>query len=272
MKLFIDSASLDDIEKAYSMGVIDGVTTNPSLIKQALDDLKKRKKKLDISTYINELLATAKGTPVSLEVTKSDAEGMIQEGMSLYRKFNPIANNVVIKIPINTSLTGKAKNTEGLKAIKSLAQARVPINVTLIFTPEQALMAAKAGAKYVSLFIGRVDDYIRSLHGIGFDKQDYFPAEGIKKGELHVQDNGIVSGIDLLGKTAHIFRTYGLKSEIIAASIRNSRQLRECAISGAHIATAPLEVIQNSLTHIKTIEGFKKFSEDVPNDYAKLAK
>ena len=272
MKLFIDSASLEEVEKAYSIGIIDGVTTNPSLIKQALDELKKKKRKTDLTNYINELLATAKGTPVSLEVTKSDAESMIEEGTSLYHKFNPIANNVCIKIPINTSLTGKAKNTEGLRAIKALSQARIPVNATLVFTPEQALMAAKAGAKYVSIFVGRVDDYIRNQHGIGFEKGDYFPAEGIRKGDAHVQDNGIVSGIDVLAKSCQIFRLYGLKSEILAASIRNSRQLREAALAGSHIATLPFEVLQSALVHPKTIEGVKHFTEDVPFEYAKLGK
>jgi transaldolase len=272
MKLFIDSANLEEVEKAYTLGIIDGVTTNPTLIKQALDELKKKKRKIDVATYINELLATAKGTPVSLEVTKSDAEGMIHEGTSLYHKFNPIANNVCIKIPINTSLTGKAKNTEGLRAIKALSQARIPVNATLVFTPEQALMAAKAGAKYVSLFVGRVDDYIRTQHGIGFDKQDYFPAEGIRKGDVHVQDNGIVSGIDALAKTAQMFRLYGLKAELLAASIRNTRQLREVALTGAQIATVPFDVLQNTLVHPKTTEGIKHFIEDVPSEYGKLGR
>lgn len=272
MKLFIDSAHLEEVEKAYATGIIDGVTTNPTLLKHALDEQKKKKRKLDLATYLTELLTIAKGTPVSLEVTKTDAEGMIDEGTALYQRFSPVANNVCIKIPINTSLTGKAKNVEGIRAIKALAQARIPVNATLVFTPEQALMAAKAGATYISLFVGREDDYIRAQHGIGFDKGDYYPAEGIRKGDAHVQDNGIVSGVDLVKQCVAIIRTYGLKAQILAASIRNARQLREVALAGTHVATIPYDVFQASLVHAKTLEGVKQFTEDVPSEYTKLGK
>lgn len=270
MKLFIDSAQLEELEKAYATGIVDGVTTNPSLIKAALDDMRKKKRKLDLTTYITEILTLAKGTPVSLEVSSTDANAMIEEGQTLYAKFNPIANNVVIKIPINSSITGKAKNLEGLRAIKSLSQARIPVNATLIFTPEQALLAAKAGATYVSPFIGRVDDYIRTQHGIGFEKEDYYPAEGHIASGKHIQDNGIVSGIDLVTKCAQIMRYYGFKAQVLAASIRNTRQLREAALAGAHIATVPLSVLHTALIHPKTIEGVKKFEDDMPSEYTKL--
>src|SRR3989344_2395173 len=243
MKLFIDTASLEEIEKAYASGLVDGVTTNPSLLKKALDELKKKKRKLDMTTYLTEILTLAKGTPVSLEVASTDADDMIEEAQALYNRFNPIANNVVIKIPINTSMTGKAKNTEGLRAVRALVQARIPVNVTLVFTPEQALLAAKAGATYVSLFVGRIDDYIREQHGIGFEKADYFPAEGIRKGDIRIQDNGIVSGVDMVAKCVAIIKNYNFKAQILAASIRNTRQLREIALVGAHIATAPFEIL-----------------------------
>ncbi len=271
MKLFLDSANLKEIEEAYHTGIINGVTTNPSLMKQALAD-KKKGKKIDLTDYIQEILTIAKGTPVSLEVTETEEKAMVEEALSLFNQFNPIANNVYIKIPVNSSLKGKTRPFDSLKAIKTLVQANVPINATLIFTPEQALMAAKAGARIVSLFAGRLDDYIRIQHGIGFEKSDYFPAEGIKKGDLHVQDNGLVSGVDLVSKCSHIFRMYNIKCEILAASTRNSRQLREFALAGAHIATVPLDVFKAAISHPKTIEGLTTFLEDVPNDYKKLGK
>lgn len=271
MKLFIDSAQLEELEKAYATGIVDGVTTNPSLIKTALDDMRKKKRKLDLITYLTEMVTLAKGTPVSLEVASTDANAMIEEGQTLYSKFNPIANNVVIKIPINSSVTGKAKNLDALRAIKSLAQARIPVNATLVFTPEQALMAAKAGASYISPFIGRVDDFIRTQHGIGFEKDDYYPAEGHIAAGKHIQDNGILSGIDLVAKCVQIIKYYGYKTQVLAASIRNVRQLREVALAGAQIATVPFSVFQNALVHAKTIEGVKKFEEDIPSEYTKLA-
>ena len=271
MKLFIDSAQLDELEKAYATGIVDGVTTNPSLVKVALDDMRKKKRKIDIATYITEILTLAKGTPVSLEVASTDANAMIEEGQTLYTKFNPLANNVVIKIPVNSSATGKAKNLDALRAIKSLSQARIPVNATLIFTPEQALLAAKAGATYISPFAGRVDDYIRTQHGIGFEKEDYYPAEGHIAGGKHIQDNGIVSGVDLVIKCVQIIKSYGFKTQVIAASIRNAHQLREVALAGTHIATIPFALFQNLSVHAKTIDGVKKFDEDMPSEYTKLA-
>ena len=271
MKLFLDTANLEEIEKSYASGVTEGITTNPSLLKKAIDELKKKKKKFDMISYITEILLVAKGTPVSLEVASTDAEDMIEEGKELYNKFNPIANNVVIKIPINTSLTGKNKNFEGLKAIKSLAQARIPVNCTLIFTPEQALMAAKSGASYVSPFAGRIDDALRDQCGIVHERSDYFPAEGFHHQGKLVNDNGIVSGVDLVAKCVNIMKTHGLKTQVLAASIRNSRQLREVALAGAHIATLPFEVLQQALVHSKTIEGIKQFTDDMPSEYTKIA-
>ncbi len=273
MKLFLDSANIEEIEKAYSLGIIDGVTTNPSLIKKAYNEHKKSKgkKKFSMEEYIIQILSIAKGTPVSLEVTKTGYDDMVEEGISLYQRFNPVANNAVIKIPVNTSLTGKTKTSDGIRAIKTLSQNKIPVNCTLVFTPEQALMAAKAGAIMVSPFVGRVDDYIRTQHGIGFEKSDYFPQEGIIKSGAHVQDNGIVSGVDLIKQIVAIFKNYGLKTQVLAASIRNQRQLREVAVAGAHIATMPFEVLQQALNHAKTIEGMKTFTDDVISEYAKLA-
>src|SRR3989344_6548117 len=147
MKLFIDSANLEEIEKAYATGVIDGITTNPSLLKKALSDLKKGKKKFSIEEYVTDILIIAKNTPVSLEVNSTDHDAIVKEATALYNRFNPISNNVYIKVPINTSLTGKTKQTEAIRAIKTLTQARIPVNATLVFTPEQALLAAKAGAR-----------------------------------------------------------------------------------------------------------------------------
>jgi len=145
MKLFIDSAKLDEIEKAYSAGIIDGVTTNPSLIKKAVDSLKEQGKKINIEEYIKKILITAKGTPVSLEVTDFTYDKMVKQAKALFKRFNPIAKNVFIKIPVNPSFEGhEADPFDGIKAIKTLSKAKIPINCTLIFTPEQALMAAKA--------------------------------------------------------------------------------------------------------------------------------
>lgn len=270
MKLFIDSAQLEELERAYAAGIADGITTNPSLIKTALEDMRKKKRKLDLTTYITEILMLAKGTPVSLEVVSTDANAMILEAQTLYAKCNPIANNVVIKIPVNSSPTGKAKNLEGIRAIKALAQARIPVNATLIFTPEQALMAAKAGATYVSPFTGRVDDHIRNQHGIGFEKHDYYPAEGYTHNGKQVQDNGIVSGVDLVAKCTHLMRFYGFKTQVLASSIRNLRQLREVALTGAHIATVPFDLFQAALVHAKTSEGVKSFDNDMPTEYIKF--
>src|SRR3989344_2858495 len=272
MKLFIDSANLEEIEKAYATGVIDGITTNPSLLKKALSDLKKGKKKFSIEEYVTDILIIAKNPPVSLEVNSTDHDAIVKEATALYNHFNPISNNVYIKVPINTSLTGKTKQTEAIRAIKTLTQSRIPVNATLVFTPEQALLAAKAGASIVSIFTGRIDDYIRTQHGIGFEKQDYYPQDGLVKDGKHVQDNGIVSGVDCVKQAVSIIKQHNLRSMILAASIRNTRQLREVALAGAHIATVPFDVIMSSLNHPKTLEGIKIFSDDVPNEYLKLLK
>ncbi|MFQ5835508.1 MAG: transaldolase family protein, partial [bacterium] len=218
----------------------------------------------------------------------------------LYGKFNPAAENVVIKIPINTRINeSEGIDYEGLKTTKKLSQKGIPINVTLIMTPEQALLAAKAGASYASPFAGRIDDYIRKKSGIEFGKGDYFDFDLMKKigkqrldkrlknsgskpvGPLYLdqetknsigfgQDNGIESGVDLVKSIMKIYRNYEIKTEVIAASIRNARQIRQMAEAGAHIATIPFPVIRGMLQHPKTVEGIKNFSADVVPEYREL--
>ena len=273
MKIFVDSAKLDEIEQAYNYGVLDGVTTNPSLLKKAVTDLEKSGKKITIEAYLKKILLQAKGTPVSLEVTEYTYDKMVKQAKKLYKLFNPVAKNVNIKIPINTSFPNEEGNDfEGLKTIKTLSKAGIPVNCTLIFTPEQALLAAKAGATYVSPFAGRIDDYIRLQNKLTFNKSDYFPSEGMVKNDKVLNDNGIVSGIDLVAQIVDIFHIYGFSTEVIAASLRNTRQVREAAIVGADIATVPFSVIKQLLTHFKTKEGMEKFTADVVPEYAELTK
>ena len=271
MKIFIDSAKLHEIEQAYSYGILDGVTTNPSLLKGAVDDLSKKGDSISLEEYIKKILVTAKGTPVSLEVTEYDYDGMVSQAKQLFKRFNPVAKNVVIKIPVNTSFPGESGNDfEGLKAIKTLTQQNIPVNCTLIFTPEQALLAAKAGATYVSPFVGRIDDYLRSSKDISFDKIDYFPAEGMFFEDIVLHDEGIISGIDLVAQIVDIFSVYDLKTQVLAASIRNTRQVRESALAGADIATLPFKVISQLMAHYKTQEGMQKFTDDIVPEYVAL--
>jgi len=303
MKIFVDTAKLDEIKEACSWGIVDGVTTNPSLIKRAVDTLKERGEKIDMAAYIKEICRTAgESRPVSLEVISLTWEKMIKEAHILYEKFNPVAGNVVIKIPINTFTQGCSHtNYEGLKAIKKLSQDGIPVNCTLIMTPEQALLAAKAGAKYASPFAGRVDDYIRKNLGINFSKGDYFDyelmeeiryqaleesledwineeeevdriyqQEEVKKWANLGKDNGISSGVELVAEIVHIYHNYGIKTEIIASSMRNARQVREVAQVGTHIATIPFSVIEEMMQHPKTEEGIKLFTRDVVPEYKEI--
>ena len=167
MKIFLDSARLDEIKEAYSYGIIDGVTTDPSLIRKAVQAMEEKGNNPGMKKYIEAILRAASGTPVSLEVTEPHYEKMVAQAKSLYKMFNPIAKNVYIKIPINPSFPNEEdRDHEGIKAIRALKRANIPVNCTLIFTPEQALLAAKAGAKIVSPFAGRVDDLIRHNNGI----------------------------------------------------------------------------------------------------------
>ena len=182
-----------------------------------------------------------------------------------------ISNNVNIKIPVNPAFNSN-DNThfDGIKAVRKLSEAGIPVNCTLIFTPEQALLAAKAGAKFISPFAGRVDDYLRKKMNAEFKKTDYFAAEGVISGGRLIDDNGILSGIDLVSQCVDLVDIYSFDSEIIAASLRNSRQVREAALSGAHIATLPFDVIQDMLKHHKTFEGMKAFTDDIVKEYVDI--
>lgn len=210
MKFFIDTANVEDIRKANDMGVICGVTTNPSLI---------AKEGRDFNEVIKEITSIVSG-PISGEVkaTTMDAEGMIKEG----REIAAIHPNMVVKIPMTV---------EGLKAVKVLASEGIKTNVTLIFSANQALLAAEAGASYVSPFLGRLDDISQP-------------------------------GIDLVRTIAEIFDIYGYETEIIAASVRNPIHVTDCALAGAHIATVPYNVIEQMTKHPLTDQGIEKFQAD----------
>ena len=210
MRFFIDTANVDDIRKANDMGVICGVTTNPSLI---------AKEGRVFEEVIAEIASIVDG-PISGEVkaTTTDAEGMIREG----REIAKIHPNMVVKIPMTA---------EGLKAVKVLSAEGVKTNVTLIFTANQALLAARAGATYVSPFLGRLDDIS-------------------------------VRGVDLISEIAQIFEVAGIETEIIAASVRNPMHITDCALAGADIATVPYKVIEQMTHHPLTDAGIKKFRED----------
>lgn len=208
MKLFIDTANIDEIKEINEWGVISGVTTNPSLIAKEGRDLKE---------VIEEIVNIVDG-PISGEVISLEKDGMIEEARELVK----LSPNIVIKIPMTK---------EGLKAVKVLSSEGIKTNVTLIFSPNQALLAAKAGAHYVSPFVGRLDD-------IG--------NEGM----------GIVDDI------AQIFHTYNIDTEIIVASIRSPNHVIEAARTGAHIATIPYKVFMQMLAHPLTDIGIEKFLKD----------
>ena len=210
MKFFIDTANVDDIRKANDMGVICGVTTNPSLI---------AKEGRDFTEVIKEITSIVDG-PISGEVkaTTVDAEGMIKEG----REIAAIHPNMIFKIP---------KPHEGQKAVKVLSAEGIKTNVTLIFSANQALLAARAGATYVSPFLGRLDDISSP-------------------------------GIELIEHIVQIFGNYDIETEIIAASIRNTVHVTECALAGADIATVPYAVIEQMTKHPLTDQGIEKFQED----------
>lgn len=267
MKLFIDSADIDEIKEVLSYGILDGVTTNPSLIKKAME----KRKNVDMETYIKEILKICKGKPVSLEVIGTHYDEMVDEGLTIYNKFNKVSKNVYVKIPVNPCMEKEcSSSSDGIKAIKFLSKKNIPVNCTLIFTPEQALLAAKAGAKFVSPFTGREDDYIREINRIKFKKEDYFPKDGFKKGKRILTDNGIISGVHLIRGCLEIIKNSKLNTKVLAASIRSVRQFREVAEVGADIATLPFPVIKKLLNHKKTIEGMKKFTKDVVPEYAKV--
>ncbi len=270
MKIFIDSADLEQIAKARAYGVLDGVTTNPSLIKKAVKKLQDRGEKVDMRQYIEKILKEAGDAPVSLEVIGYDYESMVREARQIYEAFNPVAGNVNVKIPVNPAFSRESEtHFHGIQAIRTLTGEGVPINCTLVFSPEQALLAAKAGASFISPFAGRIDDDLRKKNNISFAKDDYFPAEGLTKGDI-LAVNGIVSGIDLVSQCVDLLSHYGFESQVLAASLRNPRQIREAALVGAHIATLPFEVIEGLLLQEKTMEGMKLFTEDIVPEYAEL--
>ncbi|HOV91275.1 MAG TPA: fructose-6-phosphate aldolase [Syntrophorhabdaceae bacterium] len=208
MKFFIDTANIEEIKKGIDMGLVDGVTTNPTLLS---------KEKKDPNIIIKEIMSIVSG-PVSLEVISKDTQGMCREA----RELASLGENAVIKIPMTE---------DGIKAVRILTQENIKTNVTLIFQPLQALIAAKAGATYVSPFIGRLDDI--SSRGMGI-------VEDITK----------------------IFYNYGFETEIIVASIRNPLHVLDAAIIGADIATIPFSVLRQLISHPLTDIGLEKFLKD----------
>lgn len=273
MEIFIDSANLDEIKEVSSYRLLDGITTNPSLIKKEVERLKKQNKKINFESHLKLLLRIAKSKRVSLEVVGTTYEEMIKEAQTLYKKFHKIAKKLYIKIPVNPCLDEICTHeADGIRAIQFLSSKKIPVNCTLIFTPEQAFLAAKAGAKIVSPFVGREDDYLREMMRTEFKKEDYFPAEGIKKLGKISNDHGIVSGVDLIKKIRELFNLNTIKTEILAASIRNPQQFREVALAGADIVTMPFSVIKSLLRHHKTAKGMKQFTSDITKEYARLVR
>ncbi len=208
MKFFIDTANIDEIKEANSWGILDGVTTNPSLI---------AKEGRNFEEVVKEITDIVDG-PISAEVVSLESEGMLEESRELAK----IHKNIVIKVPMTK---------EGLKAVSQLSKESIKTNVTLIFSANQALLAAKAGASYVSPFIGRLDD-------ISTD------------------------GMRLIQDVSDIFNTFGIETEIIAASIRHPMHVIDCALSGADIATIPFKIFNQMFNHPLTNSGIDQFLKD----------
>lgn len=211
MKFFIDSANIDDIRLANELGVLAGVTTNPSLV---------AKEGVSFHDRLREITKEVSKS-VSAEVISEDAKGMIEEGKELAA----IAPNITVKIPMTL---------EGLKAVKALSDLKIETNVTLIFNANQALLAARAGATYVSPFLGRLDD-------IGHD------------------------GMELIATISQIFAEFDMPTQIIAASIRHPLHVTQAALNGAHIATIPLKVLEQLVKHPLTDKGIEQFLSDWDN-------
>ncbi len=222
MKFFIDTADLDEIREANDLGVLDGVTTNPSLMKKASA---KAGIPLNFHEHIYKICELVDGD-VSAEVTATDFEGIMREARTLA----PIHDNVIVKVPLIL---------DGIKAIKALKAEGIRVNCTLCFSPTQALIAAKAGAAYISPFIGRVDD---------------ISSDGMK----------------LLEEIVTIYNNYGYETEVLAASIRHPMHVVEAAMIGAHVATMPLSVIKKLLKHPLTDIGLKNFLADWESFQASL--
>ena len=221
MKIFIDTANIEHIRLAHSWGISDGVTTNPSLIAKEGKDF------VEVVSLISRIV----DGPISAEAVSPSAEGMIAEAKSL----SQIHKNIVVKIPMTE---------EGIKATKTLSALGIKTNITLVFSANQALLAAKAGATYVSPFIGRLDD----------NGQD---------------------GMKLIEETMQIFKAYGFRTQVIVASIRHPLHVIESAKLGAHICTIPFDVLQKMFRHCLTDAGIEKFNKDwekVPNPSLALKK
>jgi len=208
MKFFIDTANIAEIKKAKEWGLVDGVTTNPSLVSKEGREFKE---------LVKEICSIVDG-PISAEAVSLDADGMIREA----RELSKIHKNIVVKIPMTL---------EGLKAIKVVAKEGIKTNVTLVFSPTQALMAAKAGATYVSPFVGRLDDISHN-------------------------------GMDLVRQILTIFKNYEFSTEVIVASVRHPLHVVDAAIAGAHIATIPFKVIEQLSKHPLTDVGIDRFLKD----------
>ena len=208
MRIFLDSANIEEIREAYDLGVICGVTTNPSLI---------AKEGRNFRQVVEEIASIVDG-PISAEVISTDFSGMVEEGRSLAQ----IHPNIVIKIPMTSA---------GLKAVKKLAGENIKTNVTLVFSSNQALLAVRAGAAYVSPFVGRLDD-------VGHD------------------------GIALVGEIVQVFAQHGLATEVIAASIRHPLHVQQAALAGADTATVPYRVLCQMIKHPLTEQGIAKFLAD----------
>jgi transaldolase len=209
MKFFIDTANLDEIRQANDLGLIDGVTTNPSLVA--------KESGVDFKEHIGEICKIVKGD-VSAEVTSLDTDGMLREGRELAK----IAPNVVVKCPLTL---------EGLKATRIFKEEGTKVNVTLCFSAAQAILAAKAGAAYISPFIGRLDDIS-------------------------------TNGMQLIADIVQIYGNYGYQTEVLAASIRHPMHIVDCALAGADVATIPFKVIQQLVHHPLTDKGLESFLAD----------
>lgn len=208
MKIFLDTANFEEIKEAVSWGILDGVTTNPTLLSREKEDYK---------SLLKKICEVVDG-PISAEVVSLDPEGMLKEAAELVK----IGKNIVIKVPIST---------EGLKAMRMLSDKGIKTNCTLIFSPVQALLAAKAGASFVSPFVGRLDD------------------------ASHI-------GMDIVGQIVTIFQNYDIPTEILVASIRNPLHVVDAALMGADIATMPFKVLQQLVKHPLTDVGIKNFLAD----------
>ena len=208
MKFFIDTANVEEIKKAHALGLLDGVTTNPSLVS---------KEKREFRGLIQEICSIVDG-PVNAEVVSTEAEAMIEEAKNLAK----LAKNIVVKIPLIS---------EGLKAVKVLSGEGIKTNVTLCFSPVQALMAAKAGASFISPFVGRLDDISER-------------------------------GMDLVEQIITIYENYGYDTEVIVASIRNPVHVLDAALMGADIATIPYKVMEQLINHPLTTIGLERFLAD----------